>query len=81
MSAAGTLSKLGFVPDEESGAPVYPVKAVMDQLSQAKQPSLSTVRVPSTKISSGDSEYRFSFHGPALIPLADQTRLDRLLRV
>ena len=53
MSAAERLSQSGFVENSEDNSPDYPVRSTMEHLTPEK--SLSTVNIPSTKISSGDS--------------------------
>lgn len=53
MAATQRLSRTGFVEDPDDQSPEYPLDAVMDRLTPEKR--LSTVNVPSTKISSGDT--------------------------
>jgi hypothetical protein len=53
LAATQRLSLNGFVPNEEDQIPDYPIKAVMDNLKPARR--ISTINIPSNKISSGDS--------------------------
>ena len=53
MAATQRLSQIGFVENADDQSPDYPLDTVMDRL--APETRLSTVNVPSTKISSGDS--------------------------
>ena len=53
MAAAHRLAHKGFVENPEDDAPDYPVQAIMESLTPLKP--LTTVNVPSSSISSGDS--------------------------
>lgn len=53
MAATQRLSQTQFVPNPEDQSPEYPADAIMDKLAPEK--NLSSVKVPSNRISSGDS--------------------------